>query len=408
MTRPLNCSFPFTDCFEDEESVLQRDVDPSLANIKTIPLDDINARGGLDSFFPLDNNEDDVFMVNELFELDQGVAMESSEHHLHSMSCFDDNFHDFTSFYNPLPSSSFASCYSMPQPSLSPAILSSPASQDPNTLPSSPVPECTSSIDITRPENDLEYMCGFLPIKTDPNVLKKPLPNRTEKQEVPGLTNELMSAPLDSFNIHTGPNMLPLSFLNTQPQNTTIPIGHCITQLATNSDGWNANIRNSSNSRGSSQTDRQHSPSPSPTCPVRSPDSTSSVFTDYPESEYGKDAASPDVPTSIPGLNKLDIVEMPFYEFKKIVENGSIPERDKEEVKAIRKRGKNKMAAKTCRQRKLEVLNELQRDVDRLKGTKARLALKALSLQREIEAYKMKCNIRQNDNSHRLLPAVVH
>ena len=147
-----------------------------------------------------------------------------------------------------------------------------------------------------------------------------------------------MSSSLDSFNINGDiNNKIPLSFLNTQvnPINTT-HIDHIT--LANNDNSHSAGSWSSSNVRNRGS-DRQHSPSPSPTFPlVTSP--ASSVYTDYPDSEYGKELGSPDVPSSIMGFNKMDIVEMPFYEFKKIVDSGSISERDKEEVKAIRKRGK--------------------------------------------------------------------
>lgn len=108
-------------------------------------------------------------------------------------------------------------------------------------------------------------------------------------------------------------------------------------------------------------------------------------------SEHDSSGSFPASPASSTGTNGSRLVQMPFYQFKKLVDSPHFSERDKEEVKVIRKRGKNKMAAKTCRQRKIELISSLQQEVDQLKGVKAHLALRALILQREIEQYKSHC-----------------
>lgn len=86
-----------------------------------------------------------------------------------------------------------------------------------------------------------------------------------------------------------------------------------------------------------------------------------------------------------------EIVQMPFYQFKKILECPDLPDQKKAEVKSMRRRGKNKMAAKNCRQRKLEVLMGLQQEVDKLKEAANRLVARKQGLEREIETLKGKC-----------------
>lgn len=86
-----------------------------------------------------------------------------------------------------------------------------------------------------------------------------------------------------------------------------------------------------------------------------------------------------------------EIIEMPFYQFKKILECPDLPEQKKVEVKNIRRRGKNKMAAKNCRQRKLEVIMGLKQEVDRLKEAAARMIVKNKGLEKEIETFRLKC-----------------
>lgn len=86
-----------------------------------------------------------------------------------------------------------------------------------------------------------------------------------------------------------------------------------------------------------------------------------------------------------------EIIKMPFYQFKKILECPDLPEQKKAEVKSIRRRGKNKMAAKNCRQRKLEVIMGLQEEVDKLKDTASKMRVKNLALEKQIEMFKLKC-----------------
>jgi hypothetical protein len=83
---------------------------------------------------------------------------------------------------------------------------------------------------------------------------------------------------------------------------------------------------------------------------------------------------------------------MPFYKFKKILDSPSVPEEKKNNIKNIRRRGKNKIAAKTCRQRKMDIVLGLQQEIEQLRGMKSQICGRTNSLQREIEVLKAKCS----------------
>ena len=115
---------------------------------------------------------------------------------------------------------------------------------------------------------------------------------------------------------------------------------------------------------------------------------------------HSTSSPSPSTPSSIVAVGASgatkgniapEIIKMPFYQFKKILECPDLPEQKKAEVKSIRRRGKNKMAAKNCRQRKLEVIMGLQEEVDKLKDTASKMRVKNLALEKQIEMFKLKC-----------------
>ena len=137
-----------------------------------------------------------------------------------------------------------------------------------------------------------------------------------------------------------------------------------------------------------------------PTPPLTLPAGEASDGTLSPASSHSILPLSPSTPSSIvavgaSGVTKgniaPEIIKMPFYQFKKILECPNLPEQKKAEVKNIRRRGKNKMAAKNCRQRKLEVIMGLQEEVDRLKDTTSKMRIKNLALEKQIEMFKLKC-----------------
>ena len=142
---------------------------------------------------------------------------------------------------------------------------------------------------------------------------------------------------------------------------------------------------------------QSHSPSPSPRTShysTSSVGSSSSGACYYPPSPSPGACNSPSSSKSPrKGGNSRDrLVDMPFYQFKKILDDPNVDPTEKEEVKNIRKRGKNKVAAKNCRQKKIEVVMGLQQEVDRMKEEKKRLDLKCQGLEREINNLKQRCS----------------
>lgn len=138
---------------------------------------------------------------------------------------------------------------------------------------------------------------------------------------------------------------------------------------------------------------QSHSPSPSPRTShysTSSVGSSSSGACYYPSSPGG--CSSPSSVKSPGNLSKEKLVDMPFYQFKKILDDPNVDPTDKEEAKNIRKRGKNKVAAKNCRQKKIEVVMGLQQEVDKMKEEKKRLDLKCQGLEREINKLKQRCS----------------
>jgi len=95
------------------------------------------------------------------------------------------------------------------------------------------------------------------------------------------------------------------------------------------------------------------------------------------------------------------LVTMPFHQFKQILESSKVEEKDKEEAKCIRRRGKNKVAAKNCRQRKLEIIFGLQHEIEQLKEAKSKMAIKSQDLQQEIAMLRQRCALGEQARSRR-------
>ena len=93
------------------------------------------------------------------------------------------------------------------------------------------------------------------------------------------------------------------------------------------------------------------------------------------------------------------LINMPFHQFKQILDSSEVPETDKEEAKCIRRRGKNKVAAKNCRQRKTEIIFGLQREIEQLKEAKSKMAIKSRNLQAEITMLRQRCALAGARNS---------
>ena len=148
--------------------------------------------------------------------------------------------------------------------------------------------------------------------------------------------------------------------------------------------------RNSCCSRGSQTLQSRSMPSMSQTR------SASPTFANgCSDSKPSLNGASEVLPPS--GTKKL--IEMPFYEFKKILDSPSVADQEKVEVKNVRRRGKNKVAAKNCRQRKLEVIFGLQKEIEQLKAAKSKVAVRSQKLQQEIEALRRRCTLAKQSGS---------
>ena len=140
---------------------------------------------------------------------------------------------------------------------------------------------------------------------------------------------------------------------------------------------------------------QSHSPSPSPRTShysTSSIGSSSSGACYYAPSPGGCNSPSSTKSPGKVGVSTDRLVDMPFYQFKKILDDPSVDPTEKEEVKTIRKRGKNKVAAKNCRQKKIEVVMGLQQEVERMKEEKKRLDSKCQGLEREINSLKQRCS----------------
>lgn len=111
-----------------------------------------------------------------------------------------------------------------------------------------------------------------------------------------------------------------------------------------------------------------------------------------PASSYASLSPGPVDNTQTLTPEKQKLVDMPFHQFKKILDDPTVPEKDKEDIKAVRRRGKNKEAAKNCRKKKLSVLCGLQQEVDQLKLAINRHNQKTRSLEQAIAFYKTRCS----------------
>lgn len=107
-----------------------------------------------------------------------------------------------------------------------------------------------------------------------------------------------------------------------------------------------------------------------------------------------------DIPKKKPSIASDRIVNMPFYQLKKILDSPTVPEEKKSDIKNIRRRGKNKIAAKTCRQRKMNLVLGLQQEIEQLQALKLQMSNRTNSLQREIEALKTRCLVSQRHRQH--------
>jgi hypothetical protein len=88
------------------------------------------------------------------------------------------------------------------------------------------------------------------------------------------------------------------------------------------------------------------------------------------------------------------LIDMPYYQFRKLLDDQSISDTRKEEIKSVRRKGRNKVAAKACRTKKLSLIMGLEQEVEQLRKAKSQIAIKTISLEREIAELKKRCHNR--------------
>ena len=407
----LNLVFIFVDFCEDED-VLIRQGNPNLPNVQALSLQEINSADLEDLFLPSTGlDTDDLFMAaplvlpaemtkqpcDELLELDQGVAMEVSADHHGFVS--ETQTYDLPLNNSPIssfsPSASVVTSSSFPDVLCSP-YLTSPAAQQTFTYPTPPPPAPVSvnipdqlvaadnppslvPVSASRQNSELDLIC---------TILGEDLAASSSQSTQPTtLTNSYSDSPLQLHDVHS-------LMINSPPQSVLSCDGSTFTDSRTDCDvmslasslpspspSWlctGKNLDTERSNRGS-QTERRLSPSCSP---IAEPMQTSSDGTPSPFNR-SRGSSSSEV-----GPEKDQFIKMPFYDFKKILDDPAVSERDKDDVKGIRRRGKNKVAAKVCRQRKLDLINGLQYEIDLLKGEKDKLLDRTKAEQQRLQWYK--------------------
>ena len=205
-----------------------------------------------------------------------------------------------------------------------------------HSLPSTPPPPPSPHNMITSPAYHSNY--GFNPLVKE----------QSTSQPLNGCTTGVLACP--SSSLHGTPT-------NTDTGST---YASCSTQIPTRAN--------------------HHSPAPSSSSHASSNGTVSSST-----------ATSDSNKSTSPSSADDKLVSMPFYQFKKILDSPSVPVEKKSNIKTMRRRGKNKVAAKACRQRKVELVMGLQQEIDQLRALKDTKSSQEQSLQREIESWRSHC-----------------
>ena len=171
----------------------------------------------------------------------------------------------------------------------------------------------------------------------------------------------------------------------------TIRTAYNGTPIVANGGGACSTMCSTGSQTAGSSSASSSSPSPLPSTEVRGYSSPSPSPVYAKPRPQDKTAGSDDEPLS---PKSKQLVSMPFFQFKKILDSPAIPEAERSQVKTIRRRGKNKVAAMNCRKRKLEVLCGLQQEIDRLKAQKTEVAVYNRGLEKEIESLRKRCSHR--------------
>lgn len=103
----------------------------------------------------------------------------------------------------------------------------------------------------------------------------------------------------------------------------------------------------------------------------------------------------------IPFSNEL-IVNLPVEEFNELLGNYQLNEEQLTLVRDIRRRGKNKIAAQNCRQRKLGMLLDLEEDVSGLRHHRSRLVREKQEALRNLQEMKRRLSMLYREVFSRL------
>ncbi|XP_068715896.1 uncharacterized protein [Montipora capricornis] len=130
------------------------------------------------------------------------------------------------------------------------------------------------------------------------------------------------------------------------------------------------------------------------------PDQPASTSTRFTPVKVPRDAykdARPKVASSSTAsrfASEDEIVDMTISEFNTFLE--TLPEPQAQRARDIRRRGKNKVAARLCRKRKIELVADIEEDIDSLKQKKEEILKERKKLHDENSYYKNKINELQD------------
>lgn len=136
-----------------------------------------------------------------------------------------------------------------------------------------------------------------------------------------------------------------------------------------------------------------HAPSPAPSPhPVLSEAVSQSNMRSQCETE---EDVSP-----ISGYNTDELVHMPYQEFKTLIRTLKLDTATIRKAKEIRKRGKNKVAAKNCRQRKIDSVYSLNGEIVHLRQQLKSVAYEKETLMRELQVWKARCSALESQSKN--------
>lgn len=104
---------------------------------------------------------------------------------------------------------------------------------------------------------------------------------------------------------------------------------------------------------------------------------------------------SPSLEQDVLTAEERKLVDIPYYQFRKLLDDPSVSDKKKEVIKNVRRKGKNKAAAKVCRQKKVHKIKGLEEEIEQLKRTKQLMAFRSKSLEREIAQFKRQCHSKR-------------